>query len=124
MTALLIAVLFLGGWYLLRDHAAPPALTAGPTMSGQTAAARGTQPSVIMYATSWCPYCARARTFFRVNGIEYTEFDIEKDLAARERFQRFGSGVPVIKVGEEVVRGFDERALRRVLAPWRASSSV
>jgi glutaredoxin len=124
VAAVFIAVLFSGGWLVLREQAQSPRPAAGAvTMSGHIAAARSTQPRVVMYATSWCPYCARARTFLRVNGIRYTELDVEKDPAAREHFQRLGGGVPVITVGEEVVHGFDERALRRALGPWLEGSS-
>ena len=34
---------------------------------------------VTMYATSWCGYCKKARTYFRQNGINFIEYDIEKD---------------------------------------------
>ena len=39
---------------------------------------------VIMYATDWCGYCKKARRYFRKNGISFTEYDIEKDAAAKK----------------------------------------
>jgi len=36
------------------------------------------RPEVKMYATSWCPYCAKARAYFARRNIAYVEVDIEK----------------------------------------------
>ncbi|NBW88989.1 MAG: glutaredoxin, partial [Gammaproteobacteria bacterium] len=38
-----------------------------------------------MYATSWCPYCERARQLFARKQIACTEIDIDKDPALREQ---------------------------------------
>lgn len=66
-----------------------------------------TTEDVVMYATSWCPYCKKARNYFRDNGIAYTEYDIEKDAHAKQMYDRFGGrGVPVIFVGQKRMDGF------------------
>lgn len=70
---------------------------------------------VVMYATSWCPYCAKARKYFRSNNISYTEYDIEKDMAAKQRYKKLGGdGIPLIFIGEERLDGFSEDSFRRV----------
>lgn len=62
---------------------------------------------VVMFATSWCSYCRMARTYFKNHGIDYTEYDIEKNRAARLEYERLnGRGVPLIVVGEQLMRGF------------------
>ncbi|MGR9116517.1 MAG: glutaredoxin domain-containing protein [Gammaproteobacteria bacterium] len=62
---------------------------------------------VVMYATSWCPYCKKARDYFQENGIDYVEYDIEKDYSAKIRYDALGGrGVPVILVGEKRMSGF------------------
>ena len=67
-----------------------------------------TAAKVVMYATSWCPYCRKARTYFRENRIAYTEYDIEKDRSAKRRYDAMGGrGVPVILVGDKRLDGFD-----------------
>lgn len=64
---------------------------------------------VVMYATSWCPYCAKARAYFKANGIAFTEYDVEKSPAAKAEFQRLhGHVVPLILVGRERIDGFNE----------------
>lgn len=65
---------------------------------------------VIMFATSWCPYCAKAREVFAKKGVRFTELDLERDGAA-EAFQRDVMGLggfPTIVIGNRVTQGFDE----------------
>jgi glutaredoxin len=65
---------------------------------------------VVMFATAWCPYCAKAREVFKAQGVRFTELDLERDGAA-EAFQRdvMGlSGFPTIVIGNRVTQGFDE----------------
>lgn len=65
-------------------------------------------PKVIMYATSWCPYCRKARSYFRDKRIAYTEYDIERDRNAKRRYDALGGrGIPVILVGDKRLDGFD-----------------
>jgi len=66
-------------------------------------------PEVVMYATSWCPYCAKARAYFAQSGIAYVEHDVEKSATARAEFKRLGGrAVPLIVVGREQMNGFSE----------------
>ncbi|ARN73646.1 glutaredoxin family protein [Oceanicoccus sagamiensis] len=75
------------------------------------------EEAVVMYSTNWCPYCRKARLFFRQANIPYTEYDVEKSARAYEEYQRIsGRGVPVIVIGDKVVQGFDKQAIRRALA--------
>ena len=65
---------------------------------------------VVMFATSWCPYCAKARSIFNKQGVRFTEIDVEADPRGAE-YQKttFGStGVPIIVIGNRVTLGFDE----------------
>lgn len=75
------------------------------------------RPDVILYATSWCGYCRKTRQLLRELKADFVEKDIEKDPAAgREFHERFGrSGVPVIDVGGQVIRGYDHRAIRQAV---------
>ena len=62
-----------------------------------------------MYATSWCPYCAKARAYFARRGIAYVEIDIEKSREGRAEYDRLGArGIPVILVGSQCMNGFSE----------------
>lgn len=82
----------------------------------------GQQPEVVLYATAWCGYCAKTRRLFKQLRVEFTEYDIEKDASANARFQQLGGrGVPLILIGKDVVRGFDEDEILILLEPWLAS---
>ncbi len=67
-----------------------------------------TTPKVVMYATGWCPYCARARKLFTAKGVEFEEIDV--DSAGREEMiRRSGQRtVPQIFIGDTHVGGSDE----------------
>jgi glutaredoxin len=70
---------------------------------------------VIMYATSWCGYCKKARNYFEKNRVRYVEYDIEKNPRAKEEFDRLGGkGVPLIVVGRTKMRGFSEAGFRDI----------
>ncbi len=68
------------------------------------------QPDVVMYATSWCPYCERARQLFADRGIPYVEIDVEAQPQARaEMMSRSGRRtVPQIFIGDQHVGGSDD----------------
>jgi len=74
-------------------------------------------PEVVMYATSWCPYCAQARAYFKQSGIAYVEHDVEKSARARADFRRLGGrAVPLIVVGREKMNGFSEVGFEFLMA--------
>ena len=72
---------------------------------------------VEIYSTPSCVYCGMARDFFRKNNIQYDTFDVLSDLEKRkEMIEKSGQmGVPVITVGDELVVGFDQRRLSKIL---------
>lgn len=64
--------------------------------------------TVIMLATSWCPYCAKARKFLHARGVDYCEYDIEQSPTGDALHQRSGKrGVPVILIDGRVIGGYD-----------------
>ena len=75
------------------------------------------QGDIVMYSTNWCPYCRKARLFFRQANIPYTEYDIEKSANANKEYLRIsGRGVPVFVIGEQIIQGFDKTAISEALA--------
>lgn len=73
-------------------------------------------PTVTMYATQWCPYCQKARLFFAKHRIHFTEYDIEHDNAAYQRYKALrGNGIPLIFIDETRINGFDEAKLSQTL---------
>ncbi|MEZ0209616.1 MAG: glutaredoxin family protein [Methylophilus sp.] len=80
------------------------------------------QGKVTLYATDWCPYCAKTRALLEQKQIPYKEYNIETSEQGRDQYQRLaGKGVPVLLIDGEVVRGFNEKTIVAALAHWQDS---
>lgn len=84
----------------------------GQRVSAEASAelARITPSRVVMFATDWCPYCAKAREVFREQGVRFTEINVERDPegARFQSEQLRANGVPTIVIGNRLIHGFDE----------------
>jgi glutaredoxin 3 len=67
-------------------------------------------PEIVMYSTTYCPYCERARALLSRKGVAYTEIKVDDDPAQREvMMKRSGRRtVPQIFIGERHIGGFDD----------------
>ena len=67
-------------------------------------------PKVEIYATSWCPYCSRARQLLQTKGVQIQEIDVEGRPGAREEMiARSGRRtVPQIFINQTHVGGCDD----------------
>ncbi len=72
---------------------------------------------VTIYSTSICHFCNLAKEYFKTHGIQYTEYNVGEDAAKRkEMIELTGQlGVPVIRIGDEVVVGFREDVIAKML---------
>jgi len=72
---------------------------------------------VTIYSTPTCHFCQAAKAFFKEEGVEYEDIDVASDAEKRqEMIELTGQmGVPVIKIGEEVIVGFDEGKVKEML---------
>jgi glutaredoxin-like YruB-family protein len=73
--------------------------------------------SVTIYITPVCHFCQAAKEFFTENNVEYTEIDVASDAEKREEMIEMTGqmGVPVIRIGDDVVIGFDEAKVKELL---------
>ncbi len=73
---------------------------------------------VLLFSTSTCSWCRRAKRYFRERRIPFKEINIERDLdAARDIVRKTGqTGVPVIKIGGAWIVGFDKGRIEKELA--------
>lgn len=93
-------------------------------VTSRSALAADNSQEVVLYATSWCGYCRKAREYLNSNGIPYTEYDIEKSSEGKRRFAELGGkGVPLILVGNQQIRGWNPAALISALARARVTPS-
>ncbi len=75
------------------------------------------QKTVAIYSTPTCHFCQMSKEFFAEHGIEYTNYDVSKDLQRRQEMFEITNqmGVPVIVIGDDVVIGFDKEKLSELL---------
>ena len=78
-------------------------------------------PEVIIYSTSVCPYCTKAKNFLDARGVKYQEFDVSKDEEkAREMYNRTRQGaVPVLDINGRIVIGYDPQLIEDALGRER-----
>jgi len=79
--------------------------------------------NVIMYMTSWCGYCRKAREYIRSLDVNLTEYDVEKDRNKREEFlQKSGGagGVPLIDVEGIIIKGYSPSAIKAAVEKRRS----
>jgi glutaredoxin 3 len=66
---------------------------------------------VVIYSTTWCGYCERARGLLSRKGVEFREIKLDEEPAERETMMTRSGGrrsVPQIFIGERHVGGYDE----------------
>jgi glutaredoxin len=75
------------------------------------------QPEVVIYTTPTGQYCPAAKRWLEDHGVAYTEHDVSRDATrAAEMYRLTGQGsVPVIRVGGQVMVGFDPLQLAKLL---------
>lgn len=93
-----------------------PSATYQDTYKKKTTALRGTSKTVEIFVTSWCPYCSKLESYLNSKSIRYTKYDIEKSETGRQIYNQIGGGgVPVVRIGSSVLRGFDPNAIEQHL---------
>ena len=75
---------------------------------------------IILYETTWCGYCRKARRLLKQLDAEFEAKDVERDREAAVQAQRIGGrGVPVLDFAGVVVRGYDDRQIRSLVRSMR-----
>jgi glutaredoxin len=101
---------------------APPAAAAEDQADRASAAERA---PVILYMTDWCGWCRKTRALLKEIEADFEEVDIEKsDEGRREYEDKSGGrgGVPLLDIGGNIVRGYDEPRIRRLVAELKQKS--
>ncbi len=72
---------------------------------------------ILIYSTPTCPWCKKAKDFFTEKGIKFTNIDVDADVkAAEEMVKKTGQmGVPVIDIDGEIIIGFDQEKIEKIL---------
>ena len=64
-----------------------------------------------IYTWQYCPFCIKAKTLLNKKNIQFTEYKIDGDEAAREEMSLRASGrrsVPQIFINDEGIGGCDD----------------
>ena len=67
-------------------------------------------PKIIMYTTSFCPYCIAAKRMLKKKNAKFTEINVT-DQHIRDAMIKKANGrhtVPQIFIGERHIGGFDD----------------
>jgi len=71
---------------------------------------------IIIFTTRTWPHCHAIKDYLLSKGVQYTEKDVGTDQTARlELLNRGIAAVPVVKIGEELVVGFDKDRIDELL---------
>jgi len=55
-------------------------------------------PKYELYGAARCPYTAEMREWLELRNLDFVEYDVEKDAAARERMKALDSGLRTVPV--------------------------
>jgi glutaredoxin-like YruB-family protein len=72
---------------------------------------------VIIYSTPTCHFCVLSKEFFKKNNVNYVDYNVAENTEKRnEMVEKSGQmGVPVIRIGDEIIVGFDKERITKAL---------
>lgn len=72
---------------------------------------------VTVYTTPTCSFCHMTKAFLKSKGVDFKEVDLTQDQESMKHVvEATGQmGVPVTKINDEYVIGFDQHTLTRLL---------
>lgn len=71
---------------------------------------------VILYGTSWCGYCTKARKLLESNGVEYFEYDIESSTEGQAQYKTLGGrGIPLLLINGKVIYGYNPKKILKLV---------
>lgn len=71
-----------------------------------------------VYSTPTCPWCRKAKEYLDSKGINYENYNVAEE---RDKFQEMVDlsgqrGVPVLKIDDEIIVGFNQPKIDQALA--------
>lgn len=78
---------------------------------------QNTPTEVEIFTTDSCHFCHMAKEWFAENNVKYVEHNVQHDLEQRKNMVEMTGqmGVPVIKIGNDIIIGFNEPKLKELL---------
>ncbi len=65
---------------------------------------------IIIYTTSTCPYCVKAKALLNAREMKYTEFNVENELLRKKMIKKTNGcrTVPQIFINDQHIGGYEE----------------
>ncbi len=84
-------------------------------ISGVAAASR--RARVVVYVTSWCPACRKARRWLKRKNVRHTIYDVQRNRTAMMELRSLNprGSIPTFKIGRQVLVGFSSAAVTRAI---------
>jgi len=95
--------------------APPQPRPTGPDQAALQSAARSVK--VVMYTTTWCPQCKKAKAWLNDNGVSYAERDIEASESDRAACKKLNPtcSIPTLDIDGEVIVGYGPSHMRAAI---------
>ena len=73
--------------------------------------------TVEIYSTESCHFCHMAKDWLTEKGIPFVDYNVGQDMERRKEMVEITGqlGVPVIKIGEDVMVGFNQEQMAKIL---------
>lgn len=85
----------------------PPSPEPSEAANSQVAKGPKIAKIVVIYTTSHCGYCVKAKQYLSQKGVGYQEMNVESSQSAQDEFRKLGgNGVPLIVIGDKRIHGF------------------
>jgi len=74
--------------------------------------------TIKVYSTPSCPWCTVAKNYLKSKNVPFQDVDVTRDSeAAMEMIRKSGQrGVPVIDINDNIIVGFDQKTIDRLLS--------
>ena len=113
-----VRVLFAYAWFgAAFALAEPPRVSPPPVRELPALPGRAAVEPIDVYVAPWCGFCRALEGDLRGRGIRFFRHDVEADARAKREYAALGgAGLPLTKVGSQVVTGYDMPAILRLLS--------
>ncbi len=70
-----------------------------------------------IYTTTSCPWCIKAKDYFKSKNIEFQELNVQDDMQARDEMIKKSKQmkVPVLDINGTIIVGFNETSILNAL---------
>ena len=73
--------------------------------------------TVEIYSTESCHFCHMAKDWLTEKGVPFVDYNVGQDMERRKEMVEITGqlGVPVIKIGDDVMIGFNQEQMAKIL---------